>query len=54
MENNSANQQTPTQEVTTEKKERIDELDIVGGALVKLVISGFTKIKNLFSSKSTQ
>ncbi len=51
---NETNQQMQPQQSTEEKKERVDELDIVGGALVKLVMQGFTKMKNLFSPKSAQ
>ncbi len=55
MENESSTQSVQQQtNVTEEKKERVDELDIVGGALVKVVMEGFAKIKNLFSPKHTE
>ena len=38
-----------TTEATEKKPERIDELDILGGALVKLVIKGVNKVKQLIN-----
>jgi hypothetical protein len=41
-------QQQQTSEQKETKEERIDELDIIGGALVKLVRNGFLKVKQIF------
>jgi hypothetical protein len=43
--NNEEQQQV--QVVDEKKEERIDELDIIGGAIVKGIINGFVKIKNI-------
>ncbi len=49
------NQQTPQPNSNEGKKEeRIDELDILGGALVKLVIRGFNRIKDIFVPRKVE
>jgi hypothetical protein len=34
-----------------EKKERIDELDVIGGLLLRAIGKGFVRVKQLFSPK---
>ncbi|MBA3724348.1 MAG: hypothetical protein H0W89_05700 [Candidatus Levybacteria bacterium] len=55
MENENSNQQVPQSNGTEGKKEeRIDELDILGGALVKLVMHGFSRIKDIFIPRKVE
>lgn len=52
-------QLSPEQQPATEKKsglmpgqDREDELDIIGGALFKMIQNGFMKVKSLFTSRN--
>lgn len=51
----NTNQQNYQPNATEGKKEeRIDELDILGGALVKLVMHGFSRIKEIFIPRKVE
>lgn len=53
MDNQSPNQPPESsqqyQNTTEEKKERIDELDLIGIGILRLFRRGFEKIKNIVS-----
>jgi len=34
------------------KPERIDELDVIGGGILKIIVGFFGKIRNLFTSRN--
>ena len=41
------NQNIPVQ--PEEQKERIDELDLIGGGIIKVIMQGISKLKSYFS-----
>lgn len=46
MNNEQQPQEIVSQNQTEKKEERIDELDVIGGGLLKLMQNGFLKIKS--------
>jgi hypothetical protein len=54
MNNDQTNETEPVQEQTETKEERIDELDVIGGGLLKLVQNAFLKVKSIILPQKSE
>lgn len=54
MNNEEQTQPTTSSDQKGQKPERIDELDVIGGALLKLVRNGFEKVKGILAPRKVE